>query len=170
MDIEIRKAEFNDLEILTNIYNQAIISMRCTCDMKPFTWQQRVEWFNSHQNDRFPLFTVLADEKVVGWASISPYRTNRPALQSVTEISYYLDFEYCHMGIGTKLLEHTIKAAKEIGFVTIIAVILGSNTASRKLLEKFGFTEWGCMPGICRFGDRTEDHVYYGKFTKDIDL
>lgn len=168
MDIEIRKAEFSDLETLTHIYNQAILSMRCTCDMEPFTCEQRVEWFNSHQNDRFPLFTVLADGKIVGWSSISPYRTNRKALQGVTEISYYLDFDYCGVGIGSKLLEYTMARAKEIGFKTIIAVILGSNLASKKLLEKYGFTQWGCMPSICEYEDRTDDHVYYGKYTSEI--
>lgn len=161
MEIEFRRAEMNDLEVLTYIYNQAILCGKCTCDMKPFTWQQRVDWFNSHLNDRYPMYVCLADETIVGYAHFSPFK-EREALNDVTEITYYLDFAYHKMGIGTKIMQMMLERAKEIGFTDIMAVVVGCNEGSMALLKKFGFREWGRLPQIAHFGERKEDHVYFG--------
>ena len=44
----------------------------------------------------------------------------------------------------------------------LIAMLLDKNPASIGLLQKFGFKEWGRMPGIARIDDQTADHLYYG--------
>jgi len=37
-----------------------------------------------------------------------------------------------------------------------------------KLAEKFGFKEWGCLPGIADFNGEICSHLYYGlKIKKD---
>lgn len=159
--LEIRKSQIEDLEIFTDIYNTAIESAKCTCDRTPFTAEQRMPWFNEHQCERFPLYTCVYDGKAVGYISLSPYKT-REALKDVAEVSYYLDFDYCHMGLGTEMLRFILNEAEKLGFSAVIAVIVGGNTASTSLAEKCGFKEWGRMPKICSFDGRLEDHLYYG--------
>lgn len=159
----IRKAEKTDLTRLTEIYNQAILTKRCTCDTQIFTVEERKQWFNEHQTDRFPVWIYETEEKVVGYSYITPYRSGRNALRDVCEISYYLDFDYHRKGIGSQLVDYTIQEVKKRGFDNIIAILLSCNSRSIMLLKKFGFSEWGVLPEIAKFEDVSCSHLYYGK-------
>lgn len=160
---EIRKAKITDLTRLTEIYNQAIITQKCTCDTQTFTVQERQQWFNEHQSHRFPIWVCEIEGKVVGYSYISPYRSGRKALRNVCEISYYLDYDYHRRGIGSQLMDYTIQEAKERGFINIIAILLECNIGSIGLLRKFGFSQWGVLPEIAQFQDVLYSHLYYGK-------
>lgn len=159
----IRQAEAADLERLTQIYNQAIEAGHCTCDTEPFSAQARQYWFAEHQKERFPIFVYESEGRVLGYVTLSPYRSERMALRMVCEVSYYLDFEAHGRGIGSQLLEHAILEAGRLGFRHMIAILLESNRASIALLKKFGFEVWGVMPDIADFGGITVPHVYYGR-------
>lgn len=159
----IRKAAITDLPRLTEIYNQAVLDRKCTCDIEPFTAEERRHWFDDHQSDRFPLWVYEAGGQVVGYVYISPYRSGRSAVRDVCEVSYYLDFA-CHgQGIGSELVAHAIGEARKRGFNHMIAMLLSANAASIALLKKFAFAEWGNMPDIADFGDITCSHLYYGR-------
>lgn len=163
--LTVRKAVLSDLERLTDIYNQAIESGKCTCDTKALTADERKSWFYEHQSSRFPLYSCTEDGNVIGYISLSPYK-QREALKNVAEVTYYLDFDYRRKGIGTFLLSFITDEAKKLGFSDVIAVIVGCNEASAALLKKSGFTEWGRMPKIADYDGRLEDHVYFGKHIK----
>jgi L-amino acid N-acyltransferase YncA len=60
------------------------------------------------------------------------------------------------------LLKHAIQVAPDYGFSVLIAILLDKNPASTGLLLKFGFTEWGRMPGIVSINKQMADHLYYG--------
>lgn len=159
----IRKAAITDLTRLTEIYNQAVLSQQSTCDTQPFSAQERRQWFDEHQTDRFPLWVYETEGKAVGYAYISPYRSGRSALRAVCEISYYLDFDYHGRGIGSRLMAYTIQEARQRGFKYMIALLLSCNGGSISLLKKFGFSEWGAMPDIAQFEAAAYSHLYYGR-------
>jgi phosphinothricin acetyltransferase len=73
----IRKAEVKDLSLLTEIYNQAILPHKYTCDLEVLTTQQSQKWFDEHQTDRFSIFVYEIEKKIAGYAYISPYWTGR---------------------------------------------------------------------------------------------
>lgn len=157
----IRLANFSDIETLTDIYNQAILSKRCTADMDTFTSEERMKWFNEHQDERYPLYVYEKDGKVVGYATLSSYRPRR-AFEKTVEVSYYIDFDYHRMGIGDALLEHMITVARSLNYNTLIAILLGVNKGSTGLLVKHGFEKFGVIPDIADFGDYVCSHMYYG--------
>lgn len=152
-----------DLALLTEIYNQAILTQRCTCDTQSFTVKERKQWFDEHKDNRFPIWVYEIEGKVVGYSYISPYRSGRKALSNVCEISYYLDFSYHRKGIGSDLIGYTIEEIKKRGFTNVLAILLSCNIGSIKLLKKFGFTEWGVLPTIAEFEDVSYSHLYYGR-------
>lgn len=158
----IRKANISDLDRLTEIYNQAIAAGYCTCDTKYFTAQERMPWFNKHQNERCPILVYELEEEAVGYSCISPYRSGREALNEVGEISYYVDFNYHGFGIAKKLISHTIQAAKELGYTNLIAILLKHNRESISLLKRYNFEEWGILPQVAKLGDEYHSHLYYG--------
>ena len=44
----------------------------------------------------------------------------------------------------------------------LLAILLDKNPASIGILEKFGFSRWGALPGIAKIGEETSDHLFYG--------
>lgn len=158
----IRPATINDLERLTEIYNQAIATKKATADLLPLTAEQRKPWFSQFDNPKTPIFVYEENGTVAGYCYLSSYRPGRQALESIAEISYYVDFAHHQKGIGSKLLEHTIGKAKELGYKNLLAILLSCNSSSIALLKKYGFTPWGTLPDIVYIGDAVYSHYYYG--------
>lgn len=163
MNIEIRKAIKDDVEVFTEIYNEAVLKGTCCCDKKTYTPEERIGWFREHEEDKYPLYACLLNGKVIGYSYLSGYRPGREAVEHVAEVSYYLDSSVCRQGIGTVLLEYMIDVAKENKFTVLIAILLGCNKGSIALLEKHGFKQWGAMKDIVDTGNGFVDHLYYGK-------
>lgn len=158
----IRLAKDTDLVSLVEIYNQAIVTKRCTADTETFQVEDRLSWFEDHQSKEYPLYVYEADNNVVGYLYFSGYRPGRKAMQHTAEVSYYLHNDYQGKGIGTKLMTFALNEGKELGFKTLLAILLAINVPSIKLLEKFGFEEWGCLPDIANFDGELCSHLYYG--------
>lgn len=151
-----------DISDLTEIYNQAILSNR-TADLDPFKSNERMQWFESHQDENFPIYVVENDRQLLGYVTLSQYRGGRGALKSVVEISYYVHSDFHRRGVGTFLLQLGLNTARTLGYKTAIAILLESNKASISLLEKFGFEKWGHMPDVAEFGEERCGHMYYGR-------
>ena len=159
----IRIATIADLEKITEIYNQAVLSKFETADTTEFESKDRLDWFYSHPQHTYPIFVYELNHTVVGWISISPYRRGRKALRYTAEISYYIHTDFKRKGIGSKLVEYVLNHGKVLNFKTIFAIILDKNIASINLLKKFDFAEWGHMPDIADFDGEICGHVYYGR-------
>lgn len=151
-----------DLEAINEIYNQAVGMKFSTAHTEPITMKERLAWFRNHDPERFPVYVWEENGHVSGWIAFSPYRKGRKALQSTSEISYYVDSGHHRRGIGSRLIEHAISIAPQFNFKTLIAILLDPNTASIALLEKYGFELWGDMPGIAEINGGKYNHQYYG--------
>ena len=160
--MNIRIATLNDLDSIVDIYNQAIQAGQKTADNTIFTSDERIEWFKSHTRDKYPLFVAVKQEQIVAYLTISAYRYGRIALEKTAEVSYYVHFGHHKKGIGSILLNHAISICPSLKIETLIAILLECNTNSIKLLEKNGFTQWGCMPKIAEINGKFFDHLYYG--------
>jgi L-amino acid N-acyltransferase YncA len=158
----IRLAEYKDLEALVEIYNQAIETHRCTADIDTFSVEERIPWFKEHQSAEYPMYVYEIHNKVVGYIYFTGYRPGRRAMRFAAEISYYIHKDYQRQGIGTKMMEFAIEKSEELNFKNLIAILLEWNTPSIKLLEKFGFIQWGCLPEIAEFDGELCSHLYYG--------
>ena len=158
----IRKALISDLEVINDIYNQAVDSRQSTADLEHITLQEREIWFFEHSPGKYPIFVYEVSGNVVGWLSVSPYRKGRRALDRVAEVSYYIDNNFHRQGIGKSLMKYCISHLKEYDIKHLVAILLEINTASIALLEKFGFTRWGELPKIVNLDGRICNHLYYG--------
>lgn len=158
----IRQAAFSDLPEMVGIYNDAVALGGITCDIDMFTIEDRIPWFELHQEERYPLFVYEVDGRVAGYSHLSAYRPGRRAVEGVAEISYYVNNEFRKRGIGTQLVSHAIEQARELGYEQMIAMIVEGNYGSENLLKKYGFYQWGRMPKIASFNGNKHDHIYYG--------
>jgi L-amino acid N-acyltransferase YncA len=158
----IKLANINNLQAIILIYNSAIKAKFETADTTPVKWENKIKWFKEHTPNKYPIFVYEIDNQVVAWASISPYRKGRKALDKTAEISYYVHPLHKNKGIGTQLLSYIINTSKQLKYKTLIAIVIEKNLKSIQLLNKFNFTLWGTMPNIVEFDADICSHLYYG--------
>jgi phosphinothricin acetyltransferase len=166
-DPEIRPAFINDLNSIVDIYNQAIRSKSATGDMDEFKIEDRLEWFKKFDPNTFPIYVAELNKKIIGYATLSPYRQGRKAMNKIAEISFYIDYSYHNLGIGYSLISYIISDCERIGIEALLAILLDINKPSIKLLKKFNFEEWGHLPQIINFDDTKCGHLIYGLIVKN---
>lgn len=151
--MQIRTAHQGDLPALLEIYNHEVVSGTATLDLQPRTIEERQVWFDEHNTDNHPLIVAEKDGAVVGYATLSPYRT-KEAYRSTVELSIYVHHEYRRQGIASALMENILCMAREDELThTVVSVITSGNEASVKLHLKFGFEWSGRIPEVgLKFG------------------
>ena len=92
-----RKAIKSDLPILTKIYNQAIEAQQ-NAETSTKTVDERKEWFEHHQDEKYPIYVVEQENKIIGYGTLSKYRDGRSALKKVVEVSYYIHNQHHKKG------------------------------------------------------------------------
>ncbi len=160
--MHIRHAETKDIDQINEIYNQSVPSKTATAHLLPISLEETVNWFNQHNNTKYPIFVAEHEAKVIGWISLSPYRTGRQALRYTAEVSYYIHEEHQNTGIATYLLSYVIENCKTYKIKSLIAILMAHNTYSIKLLDKFNFEKWASLPNILDIDGKEYDHLYYG--------
>jgi phosphinothricin acetyltransferase len=161
--MNIRYAQENDLEDILEIHNQAIRNRMSVGHLNEMSLDEKKEWFLTCTKDKYPIYVAEQNGKVVGWISIKTYRKGRDAFKKTVESDCFVRNDFKGKGIGNKLLQHMLKKAKELGYTRILAIVLDKNIASRKLLEKNDFEQWGFLPEIGEIDGKVFSHVYYGK-------
>lgn len=161
-DLLIRSADRKDLLGITKIYNQAIEAGNVTADIMPLKVKDREKWFKGFDPESYPIYIAVIDGKVVGYCYLTSWRKGREAMRNTAEISFFIDYNYHRQGIGSSLINHTIKNLKSIGKENLIAILLDVNEQSIKILKKFGFKKWGHLPGIAEFNGRKCGNLIYG--------
>ena len=160
--MKISYAKKDDLTEIVAIYNQAIKAGLNTADTETFSVKDRLEWYDAHNPDQYPLLVAKEDNIILGYLTISAYRYGRKALKHTAEISYYIHFSHHRKGVGTELMNKALELCPSLKIKTLIAILIGCNQASIGILKKNGFKEWGCMPNIVEFKSGSYNHLYYG--------
>ncbi len=116
--------------------------------MEPRSLTQQQQWLA----ERSGAHVVLVAEdhgKIVGFASLSPYR-DRPAYRTTVENSVYVDPAHQGKGVGKLLMTELVTTAREHGFHSMIARIAGHNDASVALHRSVGFEMVGVEKEVGR--------------------
>jgi phosphinothricin acetyltransferase len=137
MDFTIEKMEPADWPQVSTIYSAGIKTGIATFQRDVPSWK---EWDQSHLNSC--RFVARFNDVILGWAALSP-TSSRCVYAGVAEVSIYIDPEYKHQGIGTKLLKNLIQQSEKEGFWSLQAGIIKENTHSRELHQKCEFRELG---------------------------
>lgn len=165
-DLIFRNATIHDLPVIVDIYNSTIPGRLVTADVNPVTVSDKVQWFNEHQAATRPLWIVENDGQVVGWVSFGDFY-GRPAYSGTAEISIYLDEKQRGKGYGKKILNHSVKAAKDLHIHTLLGFIFSHNTQSIRLFLLQGFEEWGELKDVAVIDERRYSLKIFGKKISD---
>lgn len=135
--MKLRLGTLDDASDLREIYNREVLETTNTFDIEPRTLEEQESWIAEREG---ALGVVVAeiDGRVVGFASLSPYRP-RAAYRTTVENSVYVDQSARGSGVGRALMEELIDVATRRGFHTIVAHIAGGHEASIGLHHACGF-------------------------------
>jgi L-amino acid N-acyltransferase YncA len=142
----IREAKISDLNAITEIYNEVILTTTATFDTEPKTEGEQKAWFDSH-GSRHPILIAESNGVILGWASLSKW-SDRGAYRDTAVISLHVKQEFRGKGIGRKLMGALISEGRRVGLHTIIARIAEGNDVSIHLAESFGFHHIGVMKEV----------------------
>ena len=157
--ISIRLASIADLPAIDAIYDHYVRTSTCTYQEEPDHPDVRRAWFEAH-GERHPITVLERAGEVLGWASLSPWKT-RSGYRFTCELSVYLREHARGQGHGRRLLADLVERATALGYHTIIGGISADQAPSIRLHESMGFTKVAhfTQSGF-KFG-RWLDVVYY---------
>ena len=156
-----RNAIIDDLPDIVKIYNTTVAGGISTADTEEVSVESKVAWFHSHDAKTRPIWVKEYHGKIIAWISFQPFY-GRPAYSKTAEISIYLDPNFRGKKLGQQFLKEAIMKAPELGINNLLAFIFGDNTASLKLFKKFGFKEWGHLPGVAEIDANEKDLLILG--------
>jgi len=128
VQVEVRLARAGDAEATMAIYNAEVTGSTVTFDLVPRSLEEQRSWLAGHAGAH-PAIVAVVDGEVVGFGSLSPYRS-RPAYSTSVEDSVYVRADRRGLGCGRVLLEELVALATAHGFHTVIARIVGGHEAS----------------------------------------
>jgi L-amino acid N-acyltransferase len=156
--VTIRKATLDDVPAIMAIYNEAVLTTLASFDLEPKTLDDRVRWFESH-DDRHPVLVATVESDVAGWSCLSKWSDKR-AYDGTAETTFYVHSAHRGQGIGRKLKAATIAEARRLGFHTLIARMTETSAESIHLNESFGFVHVGTLREVGRkFGRLLDVHI-----------
>ena len=147
-ELVIRPITQDDIASCLDIYNYEVVNGVATLDLEPRTLTEWQAWFEAHQTQEHCIIVGIMDDVVVGYASLSPYRT-KAAFKSTVELSIYIHEDYRGKGVASKLVAHILDHARVTDTLhTVVSVITAGNAASTALHERFEFTYCGLTPQV----------------------
>ncbi|MCU1427233.1 MAG: sortase-like acyltransferase [Actinomycetia bacterium] len=157
LPVQIRRVEPVDAEAIRRIYNLEVAESTVTFDLVARTLAEQLAWIDAHAGSH-PAIVALDDGEVVGFASVSPYRS-RPAYATTVEDSVYVRRDRQGSGIGKALLTELMDLTRDHGFHSIVGRIVGGHAASIALHGKCGFAPVGVEREVGRKFGRWLDVV-----------
>jgi phosphinothricin acetyltransferase len=155
----IRPATTADADAIAAIYAHHVLHGTASFDTESPDadfWRLKIEAITGRG---WPFLVVEQGTAVCGYAYANQFR-DRPAYAGTCEDSIYIDRRCIGQGLGRKLLEALIAAARDAGFEQMIAVIGGPESASVALHGRVGFVEAGRMRKVGRKFGRILDTLY----------
>jgi len=137
VEAEVRLARPGDAEAILAIYNAEVTGSTVTFDMVARSLDEQREWLEVHSGAH-PAVVAVADGEVVGFGSLSPYRS-RPAYATTVEDSVYVRADRRGRGVGRGLLAELMTLATAHGFHAAMARIVDGHEASIALHRACGF-------------------------------
>ena len=159
---EIDYADRKDLQAIVDIYNTTIESRMVTADLEPVTVESRERWFEEHDPEHRPLWVMRDREEIAAWMSFQSFY-GRPAYNGTAEISIYVNEKYRGAGIGSMMIERALAECPRLHVSNLVGFVFGHNEPSLKLLKKYGFQEWGLLPGVAELDGIKRDLVIVGR-------
>lgn len=121
--------------------------------------EQTYDFVRGNLTGNWPHYVAIDEGDVIGWCDITSL--GRPIFMHAGSLGISVLPEYRGQGIGLKLMEAALKAAKEKGLTRIELSVFTDNLPAIKLYEKMGFKCEGRKVKAAKFGELDRDMLIY---------
>ncbi len=146
---------------ILDILNDAIVHTTALYDYQPRQMQQMVSWFEAKRAGGFPVLGIEdAQGRLLAFGSYGSFRAF-PAFKYTVEHSVYVHRDHRGQGLGERIMQALIRAARQNNLHVLMGAIDASNAGSIALHERLGFVHVGTLPQVgFKFG-RWLDLAFY---------
>jgi phosphinothricin acetyltransferase len=155
---DVRIARMDDAVAIRAIYNPEVSESTVTFDLVPRSLAEQEHWLKEHSGAHPAVVAVNAAGEVIGFASLSPYRS-RPAYATTVEDSVYVHRDHHRLGVGRALLDEILRLGTVHGFHAVMGRIVDGHVASIALHRACGFEIVGVEKEVGRKFGRWLDVV-----------
>ena len=149
-DVQLRPAVLDDLRALTDIHNHYILHTHVTFDVKPYTPDQRLQWFKDHSDGKRYRILVAEDQiGIAGYACTGRHRA-KEAYDTTVETSIQCRPDRVGRGLGTLLYTSLFETLAGEDIHRLVAGIAQPNDASNALHARLGFQVLGTFSQVGR--------------------
>ena len=155
--IEVKKMLPVHWPTVAAIYKEGIDTGIATFETKVPSWEN---WDKAHLD--VCRFVSLIDEKICGWAALSPV-SSRCVYGGVAEVSVYVSSECQGFGVGKLLMKRLIEESEKEGYWTLQSGIFPENSVSLNLHASLGFRKIGFRERIAKMNGVWIDNILMEK-------
>lgn len=150
MGMIVRPATLADLPNIRKIHNYYVENTHIIFDVRPFSPEQRMPWFQDH-SDGHRHQTLVAEETgmIVGYTAAGAFRT-KEAYETTVEVSVACIPDQVGKGIGSLLYRELFARLQHEDVHRVVAGIAQPNAPSNALHEQFGFKKVGTFTEVGR--------------------
>jgi L-amino acid N-acyltransferase len=136
--MQIRDAIAVDLESITAIYNQVLMTSTAIYNDKPVSVSDRLNWWHTRREQGYPVVVATEQEDVAGFASFGDFRA-WPGYRYTVEHTVHVHPSWRGHGVGTQLVKELISRAQGAGKHVMVGGVDAENLASLRFHERLGF-------------------------------
>jgi phosphinothricin acetyltransferase len=139
----IHRAKGGDLPGVLKILNHYVVNHHCTFDTRPWSVEQKQEWFDQFSHEgRYRLLVARSGDRLLGYAHSCRWRPKN-AYDITVETTVYVHPEHKSRGLGHALLQRLLDELEGTGVHSAVAGIAQPNEASNRLHERLGYQSVG---------------------------
>ena len=142
----IRKVNATDAQAIAHIYNHYVLNTTISFETQAVTTAHMLHRITSISAQN-PYLVYEHEGRVVGYCYAHLWK-ERVAYSQTLETTIYLHPDYCHRGIGKRLMQQLIEQCRAQGFHALIACITGGNEGSIALHQSLGFEQRSCFKEV----------------------
>jgi L-amino acid N-acyltransferase len=132
----------SDGDAILAIVNDAILNSTAWYEYEPWDSARLTSWFDAKRAGGWPLLVAEGDGEALGFASFGTFR-DRPAYARTVEHSVYVAAAARGRGIGRRLLDALVEAARGRELHAMIGGVDAANEGSLAFHRAAGFVEAG---------------------------
>jgi ribosomal protein S18 acetylase RimI-like enzyme len=138
MDLKIVEANIEQLDIITELFNQYMIFYT-----KPANESKYKDYLKKRiENNEATIYIALNSENVSLGFVLNYYSFSSVSLgKTITLNDLFVKSEYRKKGIAEKLINRTFELAKKVGAIRVDLGTAKDNYTAQKIYERIGFTK-----------------------------
>lgn len=157
-----RLARLDDVPALTRIYNESVGGGGSSPALADASENGLTHLLTESRRNGWPLWVLTHGQECLGWAYLRRIAWGGAACGTVADLWLYVARAWHGSGVAMKMARRVHPEIVRHGFDTLTCWILGGNRRSLSLVRACRLRRWGVLPGVVRYGDRSNDLEIWG--------